>query len=167
VKKAHSLFSIVLLVIVLLMVTAFPVYASPGPGLTMPENFLEWLTNFLLVIVPTLIGVAFLVTVITNILKTVGVISDGNATQWSAGLNLVGIIVLILLRMFKPDWTFEFIDASAGKIANILMILSAYVFQIILSNKIHDGLRGIPVIGKSFTLDSIKAIGTNAFTKTE
>lgn len=159
-KKVFPLFSFFLLVVVLLIAVS-PVSAASRTDAAAPPDFLDWLTNMLFVVLPTLIGVAALVTVVTNVLKTTGVIADGNATAWAAGLNLVGIVALILLKIFKPDWTFDFIDATAGKIANILMVLSAYVFQIVLSGKVHDALKGIPVIGKSYTLEKLKAASPN------
>jgi hypothetical protein len=135
---------------------AAPMHALRVAAVTLPPDLLGMLTNLLFVVLPSLVGVAALITVITNILKQVGWVQDGTANQWSAGLNLAGILVLVLLKVFRPDLTYDVIDSTAAGIANILLVFSGYILQIIMSGKVQDAIRGIPVIGKSFSVDARK-----------
>lgn len=150
-----------LLLLAVLVAIATPVYASSGIGVVIPPDFMDWLTNLLFVVIPTLVGVAALITVLINVLKTAGVVKDSTSVQWSAGLNLAAIVILVLLKIFKPDLTYDFIDKTAGQVANILIVITAYVFQIILSGKTQDVLRGIPVIGKSLSQDNLAKFKKN------
>jgi hypothetical protein len=106
----------------------------------------------------SLVGFAAFVAAIVNSLKTLGVIRDGDAPKWVAGFNAIGIIALLALRIFKPEMDIQMLDTQAAGIAAFLLVLVGFVAQIGISQWVHNILKGIPVIGKSFTLDAQKAI---------
>jgi hypothetical protein len=100
-----------------------------------------------------LMGFAALVAVVINILKTFKVIGDGAATKWSTGLNLAGLVALMVYRFFQPETPVTGIDSSLASIANILTVVLAFVVQLGTSKVSHLALKGTPLIGKSYTLD--------------
>jgi len=97
----------------------------------------------------TLVGIAALIAVVINILKVVGVVKDGQAATWSTGLNLVGLAVLLLLGVFKPELDMGEVDTLAGSLANVLTVIMGFVLQLGGSKLMHSLLRGVPLIGKT------------------
>lgn len=101
----------------------------------------------------TLAGFAALVAVLINILKTIGVVKDGAAPTWSAILNLAGLAGLVIAKIVVPDLSIGDVDAVAGQVAGILVVVLGYIVQIVVSNETHHALTstGIPVIGMSYS----------------
>ena len=98
-----------------------------------------------------LAGVAALITIIVNVLKQFGVVKDGTAQNWVAGLNLAGLAALISLRVFMPDVDIAALDSQAAQIAVLLAVVAAYISEMGLSKLTHKLLSGVPAIGKSFS----------------
>lgn len=94
-----------------------------------------------------LAGVAALVTVLVNILKRLGVITDGQAPTASLLLNLVGFGLFVVASVAGID--VGGIDIVLGSIAALLEALLGLIGQIGLSRAFHVGLRGAPLIGYS------------------
>lgn len=96
-------------------------------------------------------GVAALVTAIVNALKQFGVVKDGQAPTASLLLNAAGFVALILLKVFAPTFDFASADATAASLSQILVLVLGLAGQLIVSKGFHSGLRGLPVVGKSFS----------------
>lgn len=103
-----------------------------------------------------LIGFGALIAVLINIGKALKIVKDGTATIWSTGLNLIGFIVLVVLRVVQPDFSFESLDPVAQNIATVLSSIFGIILQLLGSYGTHTRLAGVPVIGKSFTLERQK-----------
>jgi hypothetical protein len=144
--------SIIFLVGILIFISAIPAAASGGQVLEIPPDLWSWIVNLVLVQWPSLVGVAALIAMLIDIGKSAGWLQDGVAPKWSAGLNLAGMVALIAFKIFKPMLTTEIIDAQAGIIASVLLVVSGYVLMIITSRQTHRSLAGVPYIGKSFSL---------------
>lgn len=150
---------VALLVGFLVVLFVSPVYASAsGEG---GSDFLTWLSDLLIIQWPALIGIAALITVIVNVLKGFGWVKDGYAQAWSAGLNLLGMIILIGIKVVRPDLGLEFLDGTAGMIASVLTVFSGLLIQVVSSYLLHRSIAGIPVIGKSFSLEEIKKLASD------
>jgi hypothetical protein len=154
----YFLFVVMLLFAMPMIVSAAPA-ASPGHvqaaavQITVPDlSTLGGLAS-LAVQFASLAGFAALVAVLINLLKTVGVVKDGTAGKWSAGLNLIGLMVLLLLRVFVPSLATEQINGIAGQVSTVLVIVLGFVVQFYTSSDVHDALAtaNIPVIGKSYS----------------
>ena len=96
-------------------------------------------------------GFGSLIAGIVNVLKLFKVVSDGQSATWSTGLNLLGVVGLFLLGIFAPAADIAGLDATAGQVAQLLTVAAGLVFQLWASRKTHEQLRGVPVIGKSFS----------------
>lgn len=104
-----------------------------------------------------LVGIAALIAVLINVLKLAGVVKDGTAQTWSAGLNLAGLVALFALRIFKPGLDLSEIDKHAAAFAEIAMVIIGYLTQLLSSKLAHLALRQVPVVGASFTVEAAKA----------
>ncbi len=102
----------------------------------------------------SLVGFAALISVVVNVLKTKGIIKDGQATAWVAGINLVGLVVMFIVQMVAPDVNIVFLDEQAGQIANLLLVVFSYITQLFGSKLTHELIKGVPIIGKSFSMEA-------------
>ena len=102
-----------------------------------------------------LVGLAALIAMLINIGKVVGLVKDGDAGSWSAGLNLAALVVLVVLKLFRPDLELEKVDVELGALAQILGLVLSLLSQVKVSLNVHGFLSGldIPVISKSFSTD--------------
>ena len=103
-----------------------------------------------------LLGVSKLVAALINLFKVFGLVKDGTANKWAAGLNLSAFVALVLLGVFRADLTMEILDGYAGQIAMVLLFILGFIAQITGSKATHEDLSsaGVPLIGKSFTKDA-------------
>ena len=101
----------------------------------------------------TLAGFGALLAALVNIGKQFGLISDGTAGRWFAGLSLAAIGALVYLKLFQPQIAVEFVDAQAAVLAQILLLVLGYVVQLgagMTSHSIFAGLK-LPWVGKSYS----------------
>lgn len=91
----------------------------------------------ILAIVAGLVGLPAVWSVVIDILKQFGVVTDGNAGKWSAGFNLVTLILVAVLVNFVPSFDIGAADNSLVEIAQFLALIVGYVFQIFVTNKVH------------------------------
>ena len=105
------------------------------------------LTN-LIDIALSLAGFGSLIGLLVNVLKMTGVVKDGTANIWSAGLNLLLLITLYVSKVIGFDLVG--LDGLVGQIANIGVAVLALLTQMTGAKAAHGMLRGVPVIGKSF-----------------
>lgn len=153
-KKFVSLF--VFLFVLLFAVT--PVYAAGHLQEAGPVTFEGVLQSILYVagIFAMLPGVALLVGAVVNIAKAVakffGASFDGKSDQVAAWLNLAIFFALIYYRLFRPDVTFEWLDAQAKIMAEALVAMSFFFAQLGLQPVAHSLLKGkLPLVGTSFS----------------
>ena len=160
--KTKTFRMIAMLVVVLtLAVLAFspmPVLAStagqpPGVAVVSAAPAILDTVVSLTIMFASLLGIAALVTVLVNLGKLVHLVKDGTSQYWSAGLNLVAFITLVVLGIFRPDLTTVFLDATAQQIATVLVFVLGFVAQLSTSPKVYTLLRDgdVPIIGKSFS----------------
>ena len=100
-------------------------------------------------------GFAALIAVVINVLKTLGVVKDGQAGTWSTGLNLAGLIGLFVAGIVAPEFDIPGLDANLAQIAEILSLIFAYIMQNWISKGTHSVFSSgqVPVIGKSYSED--------------
>ena len=101
----------------------------------------------------SLVGFAALIAIVINVLKLTGVVKDGTAQTWSAGLNLVGLVGLFILRVVKPDLDVGELDKQVGAFSQVAVVMIGYISQLLASKLTHVAVKNIPLIGASHTLD--------------
>lgn len=99
----------------------------------------------------TLVGVSALIAFLINFLKSLGVIQDGQAQNWSAGLNLVALTGLLLLRVFAPDVDVSGLDAQIAQFVDVAIVVVGYLLQLLGSKTTHAIVKGTFLIGKSYS----------------
>ena len=98
-----------------------------------------------------LVGVAALIALVINVLKTLGIVTDGTAQNWSAGLNLVCLTGLLVLQIFAPQIDVAILDAKIAGLVEVGVVVLGYVLQLLGSRVTHSIVSGVALIGKSFS----------------
>lgn len=103
----------------------------------------------------TLAGVAALIAAIVNVAKTFG-LKDGQAPNVSAGLSLTAFVVLVGLKIFRPDIDVTALDARIGDVAVGMLYVLGFITAMGLPSKFHVFLSNsrVPVLGKSYSLEN-------------
>jgi hypothetical protein len=102
-------------------------------------------------------GVAAAIALIVNVLKTIGVVKNGQAGTWAAGLNLVGLIGLFVAGVVAPEFDIPGLDATIAQVVEILRLIFAFIVQNWISKSTHDVFSSgeVPIVGKSFSKDTV------------
>ncbi len=98
-------------------------------------------------------GIAAFISAVVNVLKQFGVVTDGNAGNWFAGLDLGAILVLVLVQVFAPQVGISIIDANAGVAAAITLLILGYLVSMGVGKMAHRLMSSlnIKMFGKSFS----------------
>ena len=107
--------------------------------------------NQLFPIFASLVGFPALVSAVVNIAKNYGWIADGNAPKVVGWLTLAGFVAVAVAYFTGNLPLVSQIDAQLGGLATFLLTLASFVGDLGLAKVFHAGLRGTPVIGKSFS----------------
>jgi hypothetical protein len=101
-------------------------------------------------------GVAAIIAVLINIFKTLGVIQDGQATTYSVVANFVVFAGLVATNLFKINVDVAGLDANLATYAVMLTTVFGYFVQLGGTKLFNSLIKGVPVIGKSYTADKAK-----------
>lgn len=105
--------------------------------------------------VGSLAGVMALIVLLVNALKQFGLVKDGQATRVAQVLQAVAVIALVGLQLAGVE--VEFIDKVASNVASLGVALLALVPLLMnLNSIIHEGVKGVPVVGYSYSLEREK-----------
>lgn len=96
--------------------------------------------------------IAFLV----NALKAFNIVKEETTTYWITGFNLLGLVVLFALGIFKPDMIAP-ADKLLAALAQVGMIVLGLLFPNAISRATHALFRGVPLVGTSFSLNRQRA----------
>ena len=105
----------------------------------------------ILTIFGTLAGFAALVSVLVNVLKSVGVVKDGTADKWVASFNLVGVVALFTVMLINPEFNPIAIDSVLSQIAVFGAFLFSTISTILGSKVTYLAIKGLPLVGTSNT----------------
>ena len=107
--------------------------------------------NALFPLFASLVGFPALVSAVVNVAKNYGWIPDGAAPKFVGYLTLAGFVATAGFYFTGNVPLLTTIDAQLGSLAMFLLTLASFVGELGLAKVFHAGLRGTPVIGKSFT----------------
>lgn len=111
----------------------------------------------LLKLLASCVGYGALVSVVVNILKFFKVVQDDTANSWLLGFQLLGI-VLLFVAQFIPGVDIPKIDLIMGGLAELLTLVLALLISIGASRFTHAMVRGMPVIGKSYSYERMRQV---------
>ena len=136
-----------LVLAIVLLVLALPVFAQDGTPPAEPFSLQNLMAELI-----TLAGVGGLMAAVVNVGKTFGIVKDGTAGRWSAGLNFIALGVLYAIHVFQPDKAPQLVgtvDQVSGTIAQISTLAVGLYFQLRSAQWGHETLKGLPLVGKS------------------
>lgn len=110
--------------------------------------------EFLSLVFPTLlalVGFPAVVAALINLLKAFGMV-DGFAPKVSLAFNLLGFAGTFYLVATNQVELLKQIDAQLTIAAAFLVSFTAFVIEIGLTKVAHSALRGLPLIGYSYSL---------------
>lgn len=84
-----------------------------------------------------LVGLPFVIGLIVDLLKLVGVVKPGTSGAWSAGLNLVSIVGLAALLKFVPNADVPTWDAQLLELAKAVVLLVTWLMQLFGTKGAH------------------------------
>ena len=109
-------------------------------------------------VIAALIGFPAFLAAAVNLLKVFG-LADGQATKVVTYANLLVFAgVFILLAMGRLP-LLTVIDEELGKVAVFVLAFTAFATEIGLTKIFHEALKGVPLIGKSYSLEKDKPVG--------
>jgi len=92
----------------------------------------------ILTVIAALVGLPMLWALVIDILKWLGVVTDGNAGKWSAGLNLLSLVTVAFVMKFMPQVNITAVDAAIIEVAKFGALVFGYIIQIVDSKAAHD-----------------------------
>lgn len=98
-----------------------------------------------------LAGFGGLIALLINVGKHFGIVHDGTSQSWSLGLNAVGLVVLVVLRIFAPQLDVSAGDQQVAQAVQAFTILFGLFTQLAGAKGANALVRGTPVIGKTFS----------------
>lgn len=106
--------------------------------------------NELFPLFASLIGLPAFVAALVNTLKYFKVLADGQAPQVVLWMNVVGFVGVAVAYFTGYVEILTKIDAQLGSFALFMISFVSFVGELGLAKLYNVGLRGTPVIGKSF-----------------
>jgi hypothetical protein len=95
---------------------------------------------FLITIVVWFTGsttIASLVSLVVDLLKRTGLVKDGTAGQWAAGLNLVALAGFAWYFV-QSGVSFDAVDAQLADVLKLSGLIMAYILQLSTSARVHE-----------------------------
>lgn len=102
----------------------------------------------------SLVGFGMFISFLVGVLKYFGVVKDGTAEKWVAGFNLIGLIFVFIAINFLPQLNLPQIDQNVMSFVGILNVIWSYVLTLFGSKLAYWVARGVPVVGKSYSLEA-------------
>lgn len=84
-----------------------------------------------------LVGVPFVIGLIVDLLKQVGVVKPETSGQWSAALNLISMIGLSVLLKLLPSADVVSWDAQLLELAKAVVLIVTWVAQLFATRSAH------------------------------
>jgi hypothetical protein len=85
-----------------------------------------------------LTGLPFVIGLIVDLLKLVGVVKPETAGVWSAAFNLISIVGLAILLKYMPSFDVTTWDAQLLELAKSVVLLITWVVQLFATKRAHN-----------------------------
>lgn len=107
--------------------------------------------NDLFPLFASLVGFPAFVAALANVAKYFGLLADGDAPKFVMWAHLAGFVAVAVAYFLGYAPVIAQIDAQLGSLATFLLTLIAFLSDLGLAKVFNAGLRGTPVIGKSYS----------------
>jgi len=84
-----------------------------------------------------LVGLPFVIGLIIDVLKLVGVVTPGTSGIWSAGFNLAAILGLAVLFKYAPAFDVNTWDAQLLELAKAVVLIITWIVQLFGTKGAH------------------------------
>lgn len=84
-----------------------------------------------------LVGLQYVIGLIVDLLKLVGVVKPGTSGQWSAAFNLFAVLGLAVLLRYFPDATVQDWDAQLLELAKAVALIVTWLMQVFGTKAAH------------------------------
>ena len=84
-----------------------------------------------------LAGVPFVISLVIDVLKVIGIVTDGTAGAWSAAFNFVSIIGLSVLFKYVPNFDVTTWDAQILELAKAVALIVTWIAQLFGTKGAH------------------------------
>lgn len=101
----------------------------------------------ILTIIAGLAGLGGLISILVNLLKSVGIIKDGQAEVWFQSINLLIFVAVsaVYFLQLEIDWT------QVDDWLHLFAFFLTYIVQILGGKLTYDTVKGTPIIGFSYS----------------
>jgi len=112
--------------------------------------------NLILSAFSTLVGFPAFLTALINLLKFLKVLPDGTADGFNFWANVVAFVAVGVAVFTGKTDVLNWVDANlvglARILVDVLVLLGGGLTSMVMARKYHSGLRGLPVVGTSYSL---------------
>ena len=84
-----------------------------------------------------LVGVPFVIALLVDVLKLVGVVTPATSGIWSAAFNLAAIVGLAILLKYLPNFDVQSWDAKLLELAKAVVLIVTWVVQLFGTKQAH------------------------------
>ena len=99
-----------------------------------------------------LVNLPFVIGLIVDVLKLVGVVTPGTSGIWSAGFNLIAILGIAVLLKYVPAFDVSTWDAQLLEFAKAVVLIVTWIIQLFGTKSTHRFYtRGLGLVRFSFT----------------
>ncbi|MCK9592759.1 MAG: hypothetical protein M0Q91_12220 [Methanoregula sp.] len=98
-----------------------------------------------------MVGFGAFVSAVVSVLKTFGVVQDGDSQTWVTGFNLLGVIAIYIAKAAGTEVDLVTIDANLSTAATLLIACGQLVVSLGGSKLFYSTAKGMPVLGKTFS----------------
>lgn len=109
--------------------------------------------NDLFPLFASLVGFPAFVAALVNVAKHFKWLSDGQAPKVVFWINVAGFVGVAAAYFTGNFDLLASIDAQLGSLALFLLSLVSFIGELGLAKLYHAGLKGAPVVGKSFSAE--------------
>lgn len=93
--------------------------------------------SIVLTLIAGLVGLPALWSVIIDLLKLAGVVTDGTAGKWNAAFGLITLVLVAVAVNFFPNLNVSTLDKQLLEIAQFAGLLLSYIAQIWVAKGTH------------------------------
>jgi len=105
------------------------------------------MTEDILALLAGLAGLGGFISILVNVLKSIGVVKDGTSETWVRALNLLSFVAVAVVYFMKVQVEWSLVNGFLVLGSTLL----GMILQLFTSTLTYAQVKGIPVIGFSYS----------------